>query len=306
MNRLVAVLGAALLAACSKAPPPNTSAFENPDVLAVVGTEPITRADFEAARARRPAPSEALLDELIEHRALVQIARERGYDRDPQSVAAFEAQLANRVREEGREARKREVTPAEIEARYRAEEKKFTLPAKVRAAMIFIEAPASFSEEKRTERRAAIEAVRAKAASDPDQFAALAAEFSYDQATKYRGGDLGWLVENIGAEELDAPLLAAIFALKNPGDLSEIVTTPKGFHLLKLTERTGGTVRPLSEVTDRIRSDLQREKQQQSDQQLAAEYRASRKVEIRRDRLPASPGNAPPGRVNPPAIPAAR
>ena len=192
MNRLISILATALLVACSKAPPQAASPFDKPDVLAIVGTETITHADFEAARTRRPIPSDALLDELIEHRALVQTARERGYDRDPQTISAIESLLANRVREEHRDAQKWEITPAEIEARYRADQKKYALPAKVHAAMIFVEAPANFSEEKRAERRAAIETARSKAASTPDQFPAIAAEVSYDQTTKYRGGDLGW------------------------------------------------------------------------------------------------------------------
>ena len=299
------LLAAALLASCSKAPQ-TASPFANPDVLAIVGTETITRADFEAARARHPIASDALLDELIEHRALVQTARERGYDRDPQTIAALETLLANRVREEFREAQKWEITPAEIETRYRANEKKFALPAKVRAAMIFVEAPANFSEEKRTERRTAIETARAKAASAPEQFPALAAEFSYDQTTKYRGGDLGYLVENIGAEELDPAILTAIFALKNPGDLSEIITTPKGFHLLKLHERTAPSMRPLVEATPQIRADLQREKQHHSDQQLTTTFLAHRKVEARRDRLPASPPTLLAAPSTPPAGPALR
>ena len=167
--------------------------------------------------------------------------------------------------------------------------------------MIFVEAPANFTDEKRAERRAAIETARSKAASTPDQFPAIAAEVSYDQTTKYRGGDLGWLVENIGAEELDPAVLTAIFALKKPGDLSEIITTSKGFHLLKLHERTEPTVRPLAEATAQIRADLQREKQQHAGQQLTATFLANRKVEARRDRLPASPSvriaapSAPPG-----------
>ena len=293
---------ALLFASCYKAPPQTASPFDSEQVLAVVGTETITKADFEAARARRPIAPEALLDELIEHRALVQEARARGYDRDPQAIASFENALANRIREENRQAQISEVTPAEIEARYRADEKKFALPAKIRAAMIFIEAPATFTEEKRAERRAALEAARAKVLAVPAQFGALAAEYSYDQATKFRGGDLGWLVEGIGAEELEPPVLAAAFALKQPGDLTEIITTAKGCYLLKLTEKTEATVRPLSAVTAQIRADLQREKQQRSEQQLTAAVIVPRKIETRRDRLPA---NLPPTTARTPVPPPA-
>ena len=285
------LLAAALLASCSKAPQ-TASPFDNPDVLAIVGTETITRADFDAAFATRPIPADALLDELIEHRALVQTARQRGYDRDPQTIAAFENALANRVREELRQTQNTEITAPEIEARYRADAKKYAVPARMRAAMIFVEAPANFTEEKRTERRATLETARAQAAADPAQWPALAAATSYDQTTKFRGGDLGWLVEGIGAEELEPEVLGAAFVLKNPGDLSEIIVTKKGFHLLRLTDRTAATQRPLPEVTPQIRADLQREKQREAEARQRASLLAAHSIEFRRDRLPANPVTA--------------
>jgi parvulin-like peptidyl-prolyl isomerase len=239
----------------------------------------------------------------------VQTARERGYDREPQHLAAVERLLANRVREEHRESQKLEITDAEIEARYRAEQKKFTVPAKIRAAMIFVEAPATFTEEKRAERRAAIEEARAKALADPSQFRALAAEYSYDQTTKFRGGDLGYLVEGTGAEELDLEVISAAFALKEPGAIGEIVSSKKGFYLLQLTERSAATVRPLANVAPQIRADLQREKQQRADQQFETALTANRKIESRRDRLTAIPRAATDGAdapVAPPVAPSLR
>jgi parvulin-like peptidyl-prolyl isomerase len=277
---------AIVCASCTKAPPPAGSPFDDPQVLAVVGQEKITRADFGRAAANRPIASGALLDELIEQRALVQTARERGYDRDPQHLAAVERLLANRVREEHRESQKLEVTDAEIEAKYRAEPAKHTVPAKIRVAMIFVEASATFAAEKRAERLAAIEKARAEAVAEPTRFGALAAEYSYDQATKFRGGDIGYLIEGVGAEELEAPVVVAAFALKKPGDLSEIVATARGFYLLRLTENTEAAVRPLTSVAPQIRADLLREKREHSEKALANSLTAHRRIEVRRDRLP--------------------
>lgn len=299
-NSFIALI-AVLLAGC--APQSKiASPFDDPQVVAIVGGEKITKADLDAARARRPAPAAAILDELIEHRALVQEARAKGYDRDPQMLHTIEKMLANRIREEHRQAADPEIPPAEIEARYQAAQKSFTVPAKIRAAMIFVEAPKNFSEEKRTERRAAIDAAWAAAKETPEKFAALAAEYSYDQATKFRGGDLGYLVEKTGADELEPEVLAAAFALRQPGDLSEIITTAKGFHFVKLTERTEATVRPLAEVRAKIRADLQREKQQRSDKDFTAFLHAGRKIETRPDRLPTT---TPPSQhvPNPPSAP---
>lgn len=303
MKRCALALLAILGASCSDAPPPAPSPFDDPQVLAIVGEEKITRADFDGAAADRAIAPDALLDELIEHRALVQTARERGYDRDPAHLAAVERMLANRVREEHRESQQSAISDAEIEARYRAEQKKFAVPARIRAAMIFVEAPSTFSEAKRAERRAAIEAARTKAFTDPSQFRALAAEYSYDQATKFRGGDVGWLVEGIGAEELGDEVLTAAFALVEPGAISEIITTPRGHYLLQLTERTAAGVRPLASVAGQVRAELQREKQQRTERELKSATLANRRIEARRDRLPAA---RPLPSATPPAVPAER
>ncbi len=303
MKRSTLALMAVLCGSCSKAPLPAVSPFDDPQVLAIVGEEKITKSDFERARVNRPIAPEALLDELIEHRTLVQTARERGYDRDPQHVAAVERMLANRVREGHRESQKVEVTDAEIASRYRAEQKKYTVPAKIRAAMIFVEATANFTEEKRAERRAAIEEARGKATKSPDQFPSLAAEYSYDQTTKFRGGDLGYLVEGMGAEELERPVINAAFGLKQIGDLSEIITTARGHYLVKLTEKIAASTRPLITVTPQIRATLQREKQLRFEQQMNTSMLANRRIEARRDRLPA--GSPSPNTAAEPAPPTA-
>lgn len=286
-----------VLTSCQK---PITTTDDEPlaeNVLAQVGADVITVEDFQQAMQRRPVGTDAtarraLLDELIQTRALVQEAKARGYDRDPQMLASFERMLANKVRAEDETARaaQAEVTDAAIATHYQAHEKTFAIPAKIRAAMIFVEAPAAFTKEKRAERRASLEAAREKAVADPAQFAALSAEVSFDQATKHRGGDLGYLVEGqTPADDPDAPIHAAAFALREPGDLSEILTTPAGFHFLRLTERQPAATRPLDTVRDQIRSELQREKQSKSAQAFAATILAGRKVAVRPERLAAIP-----------------
>src|SRR3954470_2084204 len=106
---LIFVLATVAFCGCRRAP--EAKEFPLPEnAVARVGSEIITISDFQEAMRRRPvgesaAARNALLDELVEFRALVQEARARGYDRDPKMIAAFERSLANRVRTEDQAAR---------------------------------------------------------------------------------------------------------------------------------------------------------------------------------------------------------
>ncbi|HEU4433628.1 MAG TPA: peptidylprolyl isomerase, partial [Pyrinomonadaceae bacterium] len=74
---------------------------------------------------------------------------------------------------------------------------------------------------------------RARAGED---FAKLAQEFGTD-GTKDKGGDLGWF----GPGEMDSVFEKAAYALK-PGQISDVVETSFGFHIIKMEERKTETV----------------------------------------------------------------
>jgi parvulin-like peptidyl-prolyl isomerase len=81
--------------------------------------------------------------------------------------------------------------------------------------------------------RAKIEGLLARVRAGED-FAKLADEFTEDPSGKGRGGDLGWF----GRGRMVKPFEDAAFALK-PGEVSGVVESQFGFHLIKLEERRG-------------------------------------------------------------------
>lgn len=80
-------------------------------------------------------------------------------------------------------------------------------------------------------------------------FAALATKSSEDQGSASRGGDLGCFAPGRMVAAFDE----AVFALK-PGQTSELVKSPFGYHIIRLASRTDGGVRPLAEVKEPIRA----------------------------------------------------
>ena len=96
------------------------------------------------------------------------------------------------------------------------------------------------------------EQVHAELAAGAD-FAALAREHSTGP-TGPSGGDLGWF----GRGMMVGPFEDAAFALEI-GEISDIVETQFGFHIILLTDRQGAFEPELSDVTDQVRSDLEEE-----------------------------------------------
>ena len=99
-----------------------------------------------------------------------------------------------------------------------------------------------------------------------ESFSDLAVEFSQDPGSKTRGGRLSNGIAR-NAENVDLSFRDALFALDQPGDISDIVRSRFGFHILKLEsvtpsrERSFDEIRPalVAEIEKRFRQDAYRE-----------------------------------------------
>ncbi len=83
----------------------------------------------------------------------------------------------------------------------------------------------------------------------------LAGEHSIDPYGRKHNGDMGWIREDRG----DPAIIAAIAGLKD-GDVSEIIETPLGFHLVTILERKPGESKPFHLVKDKVRQSYLSEK----------------------------------------------
>jgi hypothetical protein len=117
-----------------------------------------------------------------------------------------------------------QITDAELLAAYERE----APDARLRASHILMGFPDQATPTQRDSVRSAMEAVRRRALAG-ESFATLARQYSQDPGTAPLGGDLG----TFGKGDMVKPFEDAAFAL-NPGQISEVVETPYGLHVIRL------------------------------------------------------------------------
>ena len=124
----------------------------------------------------------------------------------------------------------------------------------VRARHILFKLPPGADEKARAEARKKAEDTLAKIKQGED-FAKLAEKLSDDPGSGKAGGDLGRFSRGKMVPEFEA----AAFALA-PGQVSEIVESPFGFHIIKVEEKQPGGAKPLDAVRAEIVQTLTEER----------------------------------------------
>lgn len=316
-----------LLAQCKKTP----SQSSDHTTLAVVAGQTLTAEDLvKEAEWRRagnqpvPAP-EILLEEMVNRLALVERARKSGIGSDPETKRRIESLLIAGLREKelDSELAKVVVTDKELAAAYEARREEFSRKALDRFAILFQSAHSKMSDDRRAESRARLESAISMAKANPatggrgpaaSGFGSVAADYSDDQASRYRGGDIGW-VEAGAVTRLPAAVIDAGRALKK-NTHSDIIDTEDGFYVIMKTDERPGGARPLEEISERLRKSLLDEKQLAIEKRFIAEalklakvemnIDAARKVGLPAGSRPKNPSDEPAGFPGVPAPSAAR
>ena len=145
------------------------------------------------------------------------------------------------------------ITDAEIAKYYKNHEKEDYFEAEqVAAAHILIKVEAGDDDQKKADAKKEIEAVLEKARNGED-FVELAKEYSQGPSGP-KGGDLGYFERG----KMVKPFEDAVFAL-SPGDISDVVETQFGYHIIKLNDKKPETKKLLEEVKGEIDKKLRKE-----------------------------------------------
>jgi peptidyl-prolyl cis-trans isomerase C len=162
----------------------------------------------------------------------------------------------------------------EIAQFYEKNIESFRIPESAKARHILIASARDDDEKKKTEKKAKAEEARKKLLAG-DDFAKLAAELS-DCPSKNNGGDLGSFSRGQMVKEFED----AAFALKK-GEISPVVETTFGYHIIQLLEHEPARTLPLDEEQKtRISNYLHQEVQRQDFMTLIEDLRKKAKIVI--------------------------
>jgi len=187
-----------------------------------------------------------------------------------------------------------EVSEEEVETFYAENPDQFKEPEQVAASHILIGyqgAMRSDSELTKDEARARAEEVRDKAGMEGADFAALAEEYS-DGPTATSGGSLGYF----GKGQMTGAFEDAAFAMES-GEISDVVETEFGYHVIKVTDHKKERTIPLEEVREKVVTFLDSQNRQQEIADYLQSLRAEAAIEYApgfEPRQPAMPSGPPP------------
>ena len=170
---------------------------------------------------------------------------------------------------------KPQITQAEIQQYYNQNQQQFRVDAEVKVRHILISVDPNAGP-------GADAAAKAKAQGILDQlrkdngkdFADLAKKYSDDPGSKDQGGELGWLKHGATVPEFDQTAFA-----QQPGQISGLVRTRFGYHIIQTEDKQDAHVKPLDEVKSDIVDALTKQLETQAEQafvnQLATDAQKS-------------------------------
>jgi peptidyl-prolyl cis-trans isomerase D len=140
------------------------------------------------------------------------------------------------------------VTDDELKAIYQQGIQQFEVPDRVHAEHILLTTVGKTDAEVSEIKKQAVD-VLAQARKKGANFEDLAKKYSQDPGSAPKGGDLGWLTHGQTVPEFDK----AVFTTP-PGQISDLVHTEYGFHIIKVLEKENAHTKPFDEVKDSLRT----------------------------------------------------
>ena len=160
-----------------------------------------------------------------------------------------------------------QVSPQDVQRYYEDNQQQYSQPEQVRASHILLKTEGK--DDAAVKKQAEDLAKQAKAGAD---FAGLAKKYSQDDSNNAKGGDLDFFGRGAMVPEFDK----VAFSMQ-PGQISDVVKTEFGYHVIKLTDKRAASQRPLAEVQAQIEDQIKWQRAQDQAQRTADEVAAQMK-----------------------------
>jgi peptidyl-prolyl cis-trans isomerase C len=212
-----------------------------------------------------PSNVAQLASSIALRRALAAEAEKQQLDKDPH--VAYQLRLAREQILADARIEQAEGSPPDMatferlaQSEYRANPDKYAIPEKIRVRHILIDARSCDAQKR-------IGELLVLAKAPGADFAKLAVENSQDGSAQ-RGGDLGLITRG----QMDPEFEKAAFALQRPGEISGVIRSAFGFHIIKLEARVPASREPFEKVRDAIVRDLATREQKRRRSEATAAF----------------------------------
>ncbi|MEO8298046.1 MAG: SurA N-terminal domain-containing protein [Burkholderiales bacterium] len=159
------------------------------------------------------------------------------------------------------------VPEQDLQEHYKANLARYTQPEERRVRHILIAVDKQASAQDRTRAQGQAEEILATLKKSRGTFAEIAKKQSQDPGSAAQGGDLDWF----GRGAMTKPFEDAAFALKK-GELSAVVPSDFGFHILELLDTRGGTARSFESVRTELEQEVRQQLAQKRYVELAEQF----------------------------------
>lgn len=254
-------------------------------VLAQVNDETLTLKEFNQQLSELPpqyqrmlktkGAYEEIVDQWINTRLLVEEAKQMGLDKR-EDIEKKLADIKNQILAEEvikeRILNEVKIDETEVEKYYADHKEDFNPQVEVRARHILIKVNEDADTPTITKAEKKAEEILGKVKAPGADFAELAGKYSEDPMAE-KGGDLGFFSEG----QMVKPFEQAAFALEE-GEISDLVRTQFGFHIIKLEEKRGASPKELEEIKEEVKNAATQAKQKETFDQLVENLKQKAKV----------------------------
>jgi len=235
----------------------------------------------QLARKEKLIPKEnevdAAIKDLLKRRNITDDQLKQALAKDGTTMESYRKGIRNqlmRIRLVQKEIRSKvAISDDEIGTYYLKHHEEYEGKETVRVRQILLAAPQDGDPAVREKQRAEAEAVRARLLNG-ELFEKLAAQYS--QGPMAQGGDIGFIERGMVLPEIEE----VAFSLQ-VNQISAVIESPAGFHILQVTDRRGAGLKAIETVREEIREKLEEEKMEKKFEEWLLELRRKSHVEIK-------------------------